>query len=130
MERLNKTLLDEFYSLAFRKKRYGSIEELQVGLNGFMDYYNYRRTHQGYKLKENGYNTPAEAHLSRPINDERDLSKSLKKDLKKELMSDKIKAVSTKDGKEVRERTNLGDDFIKRGSEEEEVLVFQIVTTS
>jgi len=76
------------------------------------------------------YNTPAEAHLSRPINDERDLSKSLKKDLKKELMSDKIKAVSTKDGKEVGERTNLGDDFIKRGSEKEEVLVFQIVTTS
>lgn len=36
----------------------GSIEELQVDLNGFMDYYNYRRTHQGYKLKENGYNTP------------------------------------------------------------------------
>ena len=68
--------------------------------------------------------------MSRPINDERDLSKSLKKDLKKELMNDKIKAVSTKDGKEVGERTNLGDDFIKRGSEKEEVLVFQIVTTS
>ena len=130
MERLNKTLLDEFYSLAFRKKRYGSIEELQVGLNGFMDYYNYRRTHQGYKLKENGYNTPAEAHLSRPINDGLDLSKSLKKDLKRELVSNKIKAVSTKDGKKVGERTNLGDDFIKRGSEKEEVLVCQIVTTS
>jgi len=65
------TILDEFYSLAFRKKRYGSIEELQVDLNGFMDYYNYRRTHQDYKLEENenGYNTPAEAHLSRPIID-------------------------------------------------------------
>ena len=30
-------------------------------------------------------------------------------------MSYKIKAVSTKDGKEVGERINLGDDFIKIG---------------
>lgn len=44
-------------------------------------------------------------------------------------MSDKIKAVSTKDGKEVGERTNLGDDFIKRGNKKEKVLVCQIVTT-
>jgi len=46
-ERLNKALLDEFYSLAFRKKRYESIEELQVGLDDFMDYYNYRRPIRG-----------------------------------------------------------------------------------
>ena len=46
-----------------------------------MDYYNYRRTHQGYKLKENGYNTPAEGHLS----------ESSKKDLTNELKRDKIK---------------------------------------
>jgi len=55
-----------------------------------MDNYGYRRSHQGCKLKENGYNTPAEAHLSRPINAGRDLSKSLKIDLKKKLVSDKI----------------------------------------
>ena len=47
----------------------------------------------------------------------------MKKDLKKELVSDKIKAMSTKDGREVEERTNLGDDFIKRGGEKEESLV-------
>ena len=64
VERLNEALLDEFYALAFRKKRYRSIEELQDDLDEFMDYYNYRRPHQGYKLKENGYATPAEAHLS------------------------------------------------------------------
>jgi len=58
-----KTLLDEFYSVAFRKKRYESIEELQIDLDNFMDYYNYRRTHQGYKLKKNGYRIPAEPHL-------------------------------------------------------------------
>ena len=64
VERLNKTILDEFYSLAFRKKMYESIEELQIDLDRFMDFYNYERTHQGYKLKENDYSTPAKAHLS------------------------------------------------------------------
>jgi hypothetical protein len=44
VERLNKTLVDECYSVAFRKKRYKSIEELQIDLDNVMDYYNYRRT--------------------------------------------------------------------------------------
>jgi len=30
----------------------------------FMDYYNYRRMHQEYKLKQNGFRKPAEAHFS------------------------------------------------------------------
>jgi len=64
---LNKTLLDEFYSVVFRKKRYKSIEELQIELDNFMDYYNYRRTHQGYKLKKNGYKTPAEVHFQKNL---------------------------------------------------------------
>lgn len=38
VERLNKTLLDEFYSVAFRKKQYKSIEELQIDLDSFMNY--------------------------------------------------------------------------------------------
>ena len=67
VERLNKTLLDEFYSVAFRKKHYKSIEALQIDLDNFMDYYNYRRTHQGYKLKKNGYHIPAEAHFSKDL---------------------------------------------------------------
>lgn len=72
VERLNKTLLDEFYSVVFRKKQYKSIEELQIDLDRFMDYYNYRRAHQGYKLKNNGYRTPAEAHLSSNLTDKED----------------------------------------------------------
>lgn len=120
VERLNKTLLDEFYSLAFRKKMYESVEELQVDLDEFLDYYNYRRAHQGYKLKENGYTTPAEAHLS----------KNSKEDLTKGLESNKIKVDMIKDRREVGERTILADDFIKTRSEKEEVLACQIVTTS
>jgi len=66
-ERGPKTLLDEFYAVAFRKKRYKSIEELQIDLDNVMDYYNYRRTHQGYRLKKNGYRIPTEAHLQKNL---------------------------------------------------------------
>ena len=133
VERLNETLLDEFYSLAFRKKRYGSIEELQADLDEFMDYYNHRRAHQGYKLKENGYSIPAEAHLSKSLKKDLTnelsndrikvvyLSRSLKKDLTNELSNDRIKARSIRDKKEVGEKV-IKDDFVKRGSEKGEVL--------
>ena len=50
--------------MAFRKKMYESVEELQIDLERFMDFYNYERTHQGYKLKKNDYDTPVKAHLS------------------------------------------------------------------
>ncbi|ELJ8609063.1 IS3 family transposase, partial [Vibrio cholerae] len=33
--------------VTFRKKLYGSIEELQKDLDEWMDYYNNHRTHQG-----------------------------------------------------------------------------------
>jgi len=52
VEKLNKTLLDEFYSVAFRKKQYKNIEELQIDLDSFMNYYNFRRIYQGYKSKQ------------------------------------------------------------------------------
>ena len=46
-ERLNKTLLDEFYRVAFRRKIYGSLAELQADLDAFLAYYNTERPHQG-----------------------------------------------------------------------------------
>ena len=66
-ERGPKTLLDEFYAVAFRKKRYARSEELQIDLDNVMDSYNYRRTHQGYNLKKNGFRKPAEAHFSETL---------------------------------------------------------------
>jgi hypothetical protein len=57
-ERSPKTLVDELYAVAFRKKRYERSEELQLDLDNVMDSYNYRRTYQGYRLKENGYRIP------------------------------------------------------------------------
>ena len=46
-ERFHKTILSEFYQVAFRKKIYTSLEDLQVDLNEWLDYYNKQRTHQG-----------------------------------------------------------------------------------
>jgi len=60
VERFNQTLLDEFYQVVFRKKLYHSLEELQKDLDKFLYEYNFKRIHQGYKLRENGYKTPAE----------------------------------------------------------------------
>jgi transposase InsO family protein len=46
-ERFHKTLLDEFYRVAFRKRIYDSIEALQADLDAWMAAYNEVRTHQG-----------------------------------------------------------------------------------
>jgi transposase InsO family protein len=46
-ERFHKTILQEFYQVAFRRKIYQSIEELQYDLDEWMVYYNSARTHQG-----------------------------------------------------------------------------------
>jgi transposase InsO family protein len=46
-ERFHKTLLDEFYRVAFRKKLYRRIDELQADLDAWLVEYNEQRTHQG-----------------------------------------------------------------------------------
>jgi transposase InsO family protein len=46
-ERFHKTVLDEFYRVAFRKKLFHSIEELQADLDAWLREYNELRTHQG-----------------------------------------------------------------------------------
>jgi transposase InsO family protein len=46
-ERFHKTILDEFYRIAFRTKRYERIEDLQADLDAWMTEYNEQRTHQG-----------------------------------------------------------------------------------
>jgi hypothetical protein len=46
-ERFHRTIQDEFYAVAFRKKVYRSIQELQNDLDRWMVYYNQDRTHTG-----------------------------------------------------------------------------------
>lgn len=46
-ERLHRTMLNEFYRVAFRKKIYGGVEPLQQELDAWMHDYNHNRTNQG-----------------------------------------------------------------------------------
>ena len=46
-ERFHKTVLNEFYRVAFRKKVYRSIDELQADLDSWIAEYNEARPHQG-----------------------------------------------------------------------------------
>jgi transposase InsO family protein len=46
-ERFHQTVLNEFYRVAFRKKIYKTVEELQIDLDEWMTYYNNERTHSG-----------------------------------------------------------------------------------
>jgi len=46
-ERFHKTVLNEFYRVAFRKKVYRSIDELQADLDAWVREYNEVRPHQG-----------------------------------------------------------------------------------
>ena len=46
-ERFHQTVQDEFYAVAFRKKIYKSLEELQQDLDLWVEHYNKERTHSG-----------------------------------------------------------------------------------
>lgn len=46
-ERFHKTMLEEFYRVAFRRKIYGSLEELQVDVDDWLRSYNEDRPHCG-----------------------------------------------------------------------------------
>jgi transposase InsO family protein len=51
VERFNRTVLEEFFCIAFRRKWYHSVEELQKDLDTYLWHYNFERAHQGYRLK-------------------------------------------------------------------------------
>nr|VFK03469.1 MAG: Integrase core domain-containing protein [Candidatus Kentron sp. H] len=46
-ERFRKTILQEFYQIAFGKNLYTDLESLQRDLDEWVMYYNEQRTHQG-----------------------------------------------------------------------------------
>jgi transposase InsO family protein len=46
-EQFHRTMLDEFYRVAFRKKLYASLEELQRDADEWIEHYNRERTHTG-----------------------------------------------------------------------------------
>lgn len=46
-ERFHRTIQEEFYQVAFRKKIYHSVDELQADLDQWVRHYNHERTHLG-----------------------------------------------------------------------------------
>lgn len=46
-ERFHRTILEEFYQIAFRKKIYSSVEQLQQDVDEWIDSYNCNRPHSG-----------------------------------------------------------------------------------
>ncbi|MCK9228984.1 MAG: hypothetical protein M0P30_14550 [Syntrophorhabdaceae bacterium] len=44
---MNQTIQDEFYRVAFRKRLYRTLDEIQADLDTFMSWYNNERTNQG-----------------------------------------------------------------------------------
>jgi transposase InsO family protein len=46
-ERFHRTIKDEFYDIAFRKKIYATLEQLQLDLDEYLHKYNYLRPHSG-----------------------------------------------------------------------------------
>ena len=72
-ERVNRTIQDEFYKIAFRKKLYNTLEELQVDLDAWLERYNGQRTNQGKNCKGR---TPLQTMLEdRYLAVEKDLSR-------------------------------------------------------
>ena len=49
VERFNRTILDEFFRETFRKKFYANVEELQKNLDQWLNHYNHKRPHRGYR---------------------------------------------------------------------------------
>jgi hypothetical protein len=46
-ERFHRTVQDEFYSVAFRKRLYSSLEQLQADVDAWIREYNEVRSHSG-----------------------------------------------------------------------------------
>lgn len=63
-ERLHQTLLHEFYIPTMCRKIYQSAEELDYDLQLYLHWYNYQRTHQGFRLRGK---TPAQVFLAKPL---------------------------------------------------------------
>ncbi len=105
-ERFHKTIKDEFYAVAFRKKIYHNIEELQADLDIWMSFYNTRRTHSGKRCDGR---TPIET-----FNAAKDLVKQ--KVIDKPLFGEEIfsgLAPLTKDGGKDRENSAMDQKLVE-----------------
>lgn len=87
-ERFHRTIQDEFYAIAFRKKIYRAIEELQEDLDKWMLYYNNERTHSG---KHCFGKTPMQTlQLSIPLAKQKLLEKLKQEDIFESYKQEKV----------------------------------------
>ena len=82
-----------------------------------MNYCNYRRIHQGYKLKQNGFRKPTEAHFAKNVA------------LNKKSANVKVPE-SIRGEKGVEEKLPFIYDFVETENKNKEVLKCQLVITS
>lgn len=76
-ERYHQTIQEEFYAVAFRKKLYSSLQELQLDLDEWMDFYNHQRPHSGrYCFGKTPFETFTD---SKPLAMEKSLDKQFEK---------------------------------------------------
>lgn len=72
-ERFHRTIQEEFYSIAFRKRLYPALEELQVDVDAWLKEYNEQRPHSG---KYCFGKTPMQTFLdSKHLSDEKQLDR-------------------------------------------------------
>ncbi len=112
-ERFHRTIQDEFYAVAFRKKIYSSIEGIQADLDNWLHYYNNERTHTG---KHCFGKTPMQTLLdSKHLADEKML------DLQSEKILPLVKAgeAETGSGGDQPVRNILSDDWNGQGAPKE-----------
>jgi transposase InsO family protein len=85
-ERFHRTMQDEFYSIAFRKRLYTSLEQLQTDVDEWLAEYNQSRPHSG---KYCFGKTPLETFRSaKPLADEKQLSKIMPSHSLEEVFAD------------------------------------------
>ncbi len=63
VERFHRTVLEEFFAIAFRTKFYETVEELQADLDQWLVYYNTERPHHGYRNMGKRPNDTVELYL-------------------------------------------------------------------
>jgi len=90
---------------------------LQPDLDNFIGYFNYRRMHQRYKLKRNGFRKSAEAYSSRTLT------------LNKKSANVK-NSESIRNEKEVQKHSPFAYDSVETENKNGEVLDCCLVTTS
>jgi transposase InsO family protein len=49
IERFNRTILDEFFRVAFRENYYETVDALQADMDVWLEHYNRERPHRGYR---------------------------------------------------------------------------------